>query len=212
MGPPRKKDDGPQGETFRAGERSGGGGYESPDAPRRTPPSPWDSPPFPGSEYQGYPLIGTPANPTIDPLQEAFLLGPHGDWFERNRIEVHGWFTVSGNWSQANRSNLPTAYWVVPNSFQLDQGILRFEREIDWVQTDHIDWGFRQVNLYGIDYRYTTAGGWFSQQLLYHNNLYGYDPVEMWGELYIPNIFQGMVIRLGRLDRLSGYRSPVRPG
>ena len=44
------------------------------------------------------------------------------------------------------------------------------------VQTDHIDWGFRSVHLYGIDYRYTTAGGWFSQQLLYHNNLYGYDP------------------------------------
>ena len=52
--------------------------------------------------------------------------------------------------------------------------------------------------MYGIDYRYTTAGGWFSQQLLYHNNLYGYDPVELYVELYIPRIFEGMVIRVGR--------------
>ena len=80
----------------------------------------------------------------------------------------------------------------------MDQLILKFEREIDWVQTDHIDWGFHSTSLYGIDYRYTTAGGVFSQQLLYHNNLYGFDPVEFWAELYIPSIFEGMVIRLGR--------------
>jgi hypothetical protein len=199
LGPPRKSASAEsEGDTARAGERSGGGGYEAPGAPRRSPPSPWDSPPFPGSEYQGYPLIGTPASPTVDPLQQALLLGPHGDFLRDSRIEVHGWVTVSGNWSNASRSNLPTAYWIVPNSFQVDQAILRFEREIDWVQTDHWDWGFRWVNMYGIDYRYTTAGGIFSQQLLYHNNLYGYDPVEFWGELYIPNIFEGMVIRLGR--------------
>ncbi len=205
LGPPRKggpslyggeEDDGP--EEFRAGERGGGGGYEAPGAPRRTPPSPWDSPPFPSSEYQGYPLIGTPMSPNEDPLQIALLLGPHGDWFKDNRIEIHGWVTVSGNWSNSSRSNLPTAYWIVPNTFQLDQAVAKFEREIDWVQTDHMDWGFRWVNLYGIDYRYTTAGGVFSQQLLYHNNLYGYDPVEFWTELYIPRVFEGMVIRLGR--------------
>ena len=30
--------------------------------------------------------------------------------------------------------------------------------------------------LYGIDYRYMTAGGWVSDQLLKHNLLYGWDP------------------------------------
>ena len=200
LGPPRKSDseDPATQDTFRAGERSGGGGYETPGAPRRSPPSPWDSPPFPGSEYQGYPLIGTPVNPGVDPLQKALLLGPHGKEIEDSRIEVHGWATVSGNWSNAIHSNLPTAYWIVPNSFQLDQAVVKFEREIDWVQTDHIDWGFRSVHLFGIDYRYTTAGGWFSQQLLYHNNLYGYDPVELWFEVYVPKVFEGFVIRVGR--------------
>ena len=74
-----------------------------PGRARRSPPSPWDSPPFPGSEYQGYPLIGTPMNPTVDPLQKALLLGPHGDAIRDSRIEVHGWVTVSGNWSNANQ-------------------------------------------------------------------------------------------------------------
>jgi hypothetical protein len=143
-------------------------------------------------------LIGVPPSPTEDPMQKALLLGPFGDEIRESRIEFHGWATVSGNWSNARNSNLPTAYWIVPNSFQLDQLIVRFEREADTVQTDHMDWGFRAVGLYGIDYRYTTAGGIFSQQLLYHNNLYGFDPVEFFAELYIPNIFEGMSIRLGR--------------
>ncbi len=41
----------------------------------------------------------------------------------------------------------------------MDQAVLRFERQEDTVQTDHIDWGFRFTNLYGIDYRYLMAGG-----------------------------------------------------
>src|SRR5262249_52467289 len=48
-----------------------GGGYGAPSAPRRAPPSPWDSPPFPNSEYQGYPLIGVPASSSVYPLLQA---------------------------------------------------------------------------------------------------------------------------------------------
>jgi hypothetical protein len=186
------------GGTSNAGETAGGGGYTSQEAPRRAPPSPWDSPPFPTSEWQGYPLIGVPTGTAVHPFMEALYRGPHGDSILDSRIEMHGWVTAGGNWSNATKSNLPTAYWIVPNSLQVDQAVTKFEREVDSVQTDHIDWGFRQVNLFGIDYRYTTAGGWLSQQLLYHNNLYGYDPVELYGELYIPNIFYGAEVRVGR--------------
>ncbi len=198
LGPPRQSDLDSREQEFRSGERSGGGGYESAEVPRRAPPSPWSSPPFPTSEYQGYPLIGVPPSANEDPMQKALLLGPFGEQIKDSRIEFHGWATVSGNWSNARNSNLPTAYWIVPNSFQLDQLITRFEREADTVQTDHVDWGFRAVGLYGIDYRYTTAGGVFSQQLLYHNNLYGFDPVEFFFEVYIPRVFEGMSIRIGR--------------
>ena len=144
-------------------------------------------------------------------MYKALLLGPFGEQIKDSRIEFHGWATVSGNWSNARNSNLPTAYWIVPNSFQLDQLITRFEREADTVQTDHIDWGFRAVGLYGIDYRYTTAGGVFSHQLLYHNNLYGFDPVEFYLDLYVPWVFAGDVVRLGALDCLPGHRSSVLP-
>ena len=46
------------------------------------------------------------------------------------------------------------------------------EREVNSVQTDHSDVGFRSTVLYGIDYRYMTAGGWFSDQLSSNNRLY----------------------------------------
>ena len=77
--------------------------------------------------------------------------------------------TRPGNWSTAKNSNTPDSYWIVPNRFELDQFVFRVERQVDSVQTDHIDWGFRSTALYGIDYRYMTAGGWFSDQLLKHN-------------------------------------------
>ena len=38
---------------------------------------------------------------------------------------------------------LPAAYDYTPNTFQLDQAVVYFERLPDTVQTDHIDWGFR---------------------------------------------------------------------
>src|SRR5271157_5037861 len=174
---------------------------EEPDEPepaRRSPPSPWDAPPFPMSEYQGYPLIGVPPGTIVDPFMKAVLSGPWGPAVEKSRVELHGWITAAGVWGNAKHSNTPDAYWIVPNSYQLDQLIFKLERELDTVQTDHIDFGFRSVSMYGMDYRYTTAGGWFSDQLLRHNSLYGYDPVEQYFEIYIPRIWQGMVIRVGR--------------
>ena len=62
--------------------------------------------------------------------------------------------------------NSPAAYAEVPNPFQLDQLTLYVERTPDTIQTDHFDWGFRFTNLYGLDYRFTTADGYFSKQLL----------------------------------------------
>jgi hypothetical protein len=129
---------------------------------------------------------------------KALYGGPNGAGWEKSRVLIDGWITSAGVWGTSKNSNTPPAYWIVPNSYQLDQAVLRFERVVDTVQTDHIDWGFRSVHLYGMDYRYTTAGGWFSDQLLKHNNLYGYDPVEQYIEVYIPGVAQGWVVRVGR--------------
>ena len=106
--------------------------------------------------------------------------------------------TSTGTWSTARNSNTPTAYWIVPNRYELDQLVFRLERLPDTVQQDHIDWGFRAVGLYGMDYRYTTAGGWFSDQLLLNNNLYGWDPTELYFDVYFPGFLGGTDVRVGR--------------
>jgi len=65
--------------------------------------------------------------------------------------------------------------------------------------------------VYGIDYRYTTAGGWFSYQLLKHNSLYGYDPIEQYFDLYIPWVAEGMVIRFGRWVACPDIETQLAP-
>jgi hypothetical protein len=171
---------------------------DEPEKPRRHPPEPWSSPPFPTHEYQGYPLIGVPPESHDYPLMKALEGTRTGDWLKDHKIEIYGWVTASGNWSTAQASNSPASYWLVPNRYELDQAIIRVERQLDSVQQDHIDWGFRSSYLYGIDYRYMTAGGWFSDQLLLNNRLYGFDPTEQYVDVYFPGITQGMILRVGR--------------
>jgi hypothetical protein len=177
------------------------GDEETPEPPRRALPSPWDSPPFPTSEYQGYPLIGVPApDPGQYPIMKA-LYGANTDlsqWIKDSRISFSGWVNASGNWSTARNSNVPLVYWIVPNRYELDQLVFKLERYADTVQTDHIDWGFRLIGLYGMDYRYTMAGGWGSDQLLEHNLLYGWDPTEVYFNVYVPGFLGGTDIRIGR--------------
>jgi Putative beta-barrel porin-2, OmpL-like. bbp2 len=172
---------------------------EEPELPRRALPAPLDSPPFPSSEWQGFPLIGVPYSATEYPLTKALYAIPGvGDFLKSERIKVYGWINASGNWSSSDNSNLPTSYWIFPNEPVLNQAILRFEREADTVQTDHMDWGFRSTWLYGTDYRFMTSGGWFSDQLLEHNYKYGFDPTEQYLNVYVPRIAQGLLVTVGR--------------
>jgi hypothetical protein len=168
---------------------------DEPAPTRRALPSPFASP-FPQSDFPG-PTIGVP-NDIDYPVMNALYAGPQGDFFKENRIRIYGWVDFSENASTSRRSNVPLSYNIVPNQLELDQLVITLERALDTVQTDSIDWGFNWTSLYGIDYRYTTAKGWFSDQLLKHNNLYGYDPLVFYGEIYFPRIAQGMTVRVGR--------------
>jgi hypothetical protein len=171
---------------------------EKKEPPRRALPAPFDSPPYPTGEYQGYPLVGVPPDDTVWPLQQSFDGTCIGETLKKNRIKAYGWFNGSGNLSNCDHSNIPFSYWIVPNRFELDQFVFRVERQVDSVQTDHIDWGFRSTFLYGIDYRFMTAGGWTSDQLLESNRLYGYDFTEQYLDVYIPWVAEGMIVRVGR--------------
>jgi hypothetical protein len=185
--------------TNKDEEKKDDNGGEATQTPyRRALPAPLPSPPLPSGEWQGYPLVGVPPDDTVYPLMEAIYGGPYGDIIKESRIKAYGWVNASGNYSTSRNSNTPDSYWIVPNRFELDQFVFRLERQVDSAQTDHIDWGFRATALYGMDYRYMTAGGWFSDQLLKHNALYGWDPTELYFDTYFPGVAQGMILRVGR--------------
>src|SRR5262245_45754899 len=180
-------------------QKNDNGNGESETQPfRRALPGPLPSPPMPTAEWQGFPLIGIPPSDTVYPLMKAIYEGPFGDRIKDSRVKLYGWANASGNWSNCKNSNTVDSYWVVPNSFQLDQLVFRLEREVDSAQIDHWDWGFRATVDYGIDYRYFTAGGWFSDQLLVNNQLYGWDPTELYLNIYVPGVAQGMIVTFGR--------------
>lgn len=192
------------------------------EPPYRGYPPPVSNPPFPFNVWPigGTPWIGYP-NATDYPLTQALQNGPHGEWWKNANIQIYGWIDFGGNLSTSHArpyGNLPAAYSEVPNGVQLDQATLYFERVPDTIQTDHWDWGFRLTNLYGLDYRFTTAEGYFSQQLLNNpkangsiGNKYGYDPVMAYVDLYDPHIAKGMDIRIGRYISLPDIEAQLAP-
>lgn len=164
------------------------------ESPRRAQPAPFDGV-FPGAEYLG-PVIGVADTDPVWPLTKA--LWDASPALKKAKIKAYGWFNPGFAVSTSNNSNQPLSYAIVPNKLEMDQAVLRFERVPDTAQTDHVDWGFRFTTFYGIDYRWTTAQGWFSDQLLGRNSLYGADPVELYGLIYFPKVAKGMVLKFGR--------------
>jgi Putative beta-barrel porin-2, OmpL-like. bbp2 len=183
----------------------------APQEPKRRALSAPLDPLFPGSEYLGpTPLIGVLDTDPEYPLEKAFWSAFPA--LKANRIKVYGWVNAGFDFSTSNKSNIPESYAIVPNKLELDQAVVRFERLPDTVQRDHVDWGFRRLTpMYGIDYRWTTAQGWFSGQLLNHNRLYGFDLVEAYGLVYIPNVAQGMVIKFGRYISPPNIEAQLAP-
>jgi hypothetical protein len=189
-----------------------------PDPARRGSPAPVDGPPFPFSDwpYGGSPVIGAPWTQS-SPLMQALWDGPHGEAWKKSGVQIYGWLNGGFNISTSGTKlghygNAPAAYYLVPNSFQPDQEVLYVERQPDTVQTDHFDWGFRLTNLYGIDYRFTTAKGYFSHQLLGKNSKeYGDDLVMAYVDLYFPQVANGMNVRIGRYISLPDIEAQLAP-
>ena len=53
--------------------------------------------------------------------------------------------------------------------------------------------------------------GWFSEQLLKHNSYYGFDTPMIYFDLYIPYVFQGMNIRIGRIISEPDIEAQLAP-
>jgi hypothetical protein len=172
--------------------------------PRRALDAPLDSPPFPSSDwgYGGSSPIGVPDGNTY-PLMTALKK-------ENSRTKVYGWVAPSVNGSTSSKNNFPLAYDVFPNRVELNQAVIYVERLPDTVQKTHFDFGYHLTAFFGIDYRFTTAKGYFSQQLLEKNHVYGFDPVLEYMDLYFP-VKEGLNIRFGRFLSVPGIEAQLAP-
>ena len=196
-------------------------GPSDPNAPpgRRDgwPATPQSTPPMPFTEwpYGGVTPIGVTRPGSVDsPLMVAIGNTDIGRWLNNNNFQVYGWvdpgFNVSSNTTRPG-GNAPIAYSYTPNTVQLDQFVLYLDRFPDTVQTDHVDWGMRLSAIYGENYRYTTSYGLASYQLLKDNKVNGYDFPMLYGEVFIPQVAQGLMIRVGRYISLPDIEAQLAP-
>ena len=176
----------------------------SPTPPRRSLEAPLDSTPFPSADwgYGGSPMIGAPDG-NVYPLMTALKL-------QDSRTKIYGWVAPSFNVSTSNNNNFPVTYDIFPDRVELNQAVIYVERLPDTVQKTHFDWGYHLTAFYGIDYRFTTAKGYFSQQLLLENRRYGFDPVLEYLDLYFP-VKEGLNIRIGRFLSVPGIEAQLAP-
>ena len=107
------------------------------DTVYRSLPSPLPDPPFPTSDWDDAPLVGTDAEAPNYPLTK--LLG-----LTKSSVKIYGWVDIGANLSSSKNSNAPTSYNIIPNTVVLDQAGIKFDKQPDMAQTDHFDWGFCQ--------------------------------------------------------------------
>jgi hypothetical protein len=153
---------------------------------------------------------------------DTVYCGENGQAWKDSRFTIYGWIEPGGNISTSGKrfnfvngtgGNYPAAYSYQPNTIQLDQAALYFERTPDEVQTDHYDWGFRVTGLWGTDYKYTFAHEIdpASRQYEKHAYYYGFDPVMAYFEIYDPFVAEGMNIRIGRYISIPDIEAQLAP-
>jgi hypothetical protein len=199
-------------------------GHEAAPADPKAPPgrraywptTPETIPPMPFSEwpYGGSTSFGVTRPSSVDsPLMAALGNTAVGQALNDSHIQIYGWINAGGNFSNntVRGGNSPAAYDYNPNTVQLDQAVIYFERLPDTVQKDHVDWGFRLAPIFGENYRYTTAYGLWSNQLLNQNKNYGYDLPMAYGEVFIPQVAEGLMIRFGRYISIPDIEAQLAP-
>jgi hypothetical protein len=110
-------------------------------------PPPVGNPPWPYSEWNegGTEMIGY-ENKYSSALMDAIYCGEHGKAWNASRVAIYGWIEPGANISTSNLGfnkisgtggNFPAAYEYEPDTIQLDQAALYFERTANEIQRDH---------------------------------------------------------------------------
>jgi hypothetical protein len=152
-----------------------------------------------------------PAEPAKEPdkrfLQRALQPSPLGAWLDANRIQVSGWTNASFTASNVTGNQLPYGFNYLGNEFLLQQNWLRIDRPVDR-ESGQADLGFRlDTILPGSDYRFTVARGLWDGQ----TGRYGIDPVQFYAEAYLPEVGQGLSVKVGRFFAPYGVESIAAP-
>ena len=181
------------------------------------PKTPQSIPPMPFTDwpYGGTTNIGTSRPNSVDsPLMMAIANTSFGKLLQDAHIQIYGWINgglnISTNQTQPGGNN-PIGYTYTPNTIQLDQAVVYIERVPDTVQKEHVDWGFRLSALFGENYRYTNSYGILSDQFNGRNQVYGWDFPMVYGEIFIPQVAEGLMFRLGRYISIPDIEAQLAP-
>lgn len=128
-----------------------------------------------------------------------------------SHIRFYGYANPSYNKSQAQLNNSPVGFQIVPNSLELSELSLTFEKPLYFNHGNAVELGYKLTSLYGLDARFTTMDGIFSNQLYHRNALYPFDLPEANLQLYLPEIGQGSVLTLGRFLTPGDIEMPLAP-
>jgi hypothetical protein len=185
-----------------------------PPEPSAEPPTPAPvvtievSPPAPAPEP--VPSKITPPPPVRYPLMDALQGTWYGAALDDNRLALSGWESLTYTASTDRHTQLPVGFNYLANQVALQSSWVRFERFVDPTATTPT-WGFRSDNILpGLDYRFTIARGLLDHQLTADRggpSEYGIDPVQFYGEVYLPDVGRGLDVKVGRFFAQYGTES-----
>jgi hypothetical protein len=184
------------------------------------PPAPPETPEPVNVTVDGLPPIAAPppaptAPAAATPPDRWILMRTlQGTWYgaalDDNRTSLSGWVEQSYTASTAHATNQPVVWNDRPNKYLMNQAWFRLERSVVTSGTTDITWGYRVDADLGTDYRFSMMRGLFNNELLNSQgkqNLYGTDLIQFYSNIYIPTLFAGTDIRVGRLFTPWGYES-----
>jgi hypothetical protein len=126
-----------------------------------------------------------------------------GSLLQSNRMTISGWTEGAFTASSVSSNQLPMGFNYRANEFLLQQNWLRVERTLE-AGADEPSFGLlADTILPGSDYRFTLARGLADDQTATH----GFDPVQVYMQLYFPGVAQGLEIKAGRFFGQYGVES-----
>lgn len=144
-----------------------------------------------------------------------------GCMMERKGITVDGWTAMSYTYSNRTAPALPVTWNDRTNRFLLQQHWVNIGKNLD-TESKELDWGWKVAFLGGTDYRYTVVRGLLDDQLKntrpsvsepngFQQNLYGVDIPLFYLNAWLPNVFEGTEVAVGRMFTPFGYESVMAP-